>query len=450
MKIANARGWLARLGTAFEGLLSHIGVLLSAQVIVAVLGLGSLAIMTHALGAVGVGILALIETYTRTFDLILRFEPSQAVIRFGNRSLAAGDDEAFRRLIKVATLMDFLGAAVAALIAFAALDFASEWFGFSENEQHLMSLFVLAMFTSVSATSISVLRLTSRFGLYARIVVAVAVVRFLLSGVLFLAGAGLEGFFYLSMASYIAEHLVVFVVAWWILSRHVEGPILSLPLNGTLSENPRLVSYVFNSNMNVVVRNSARHFDLFLLGGIVSHADIGLYQIAKRVGLAAIRLSRPMQFVVFPALSKFWERGDAHRVVSLVLRFGVVFAMVAVVLVPLFVIWGEEFIILAFGQEFVAAQPLLILQIVAASLFMVGAILNSALLSIGRDAALLSVTVAASTVFFVLLIPTVRFYGIIAASWLHVVMNLIWCAGCFYFFFKTAGVKKPGTTGIQD
>lgn len=450
MSDTKPRSWPTRLGESFEGLLPHIGVLLSANVIIAAVGLGTLAITTHALGAAGLGILALIEAYPRTLDQVLRFEPAQAVIRYGNRALEAGNHEVFRRLIKFGTVMDFLGAALAALLALAALDLASQWFNFSEEERRMMALFVLTMFTYVSSTPLSVLRLMSRFHLYARLAVAIAVVRFLLSGVLWLAGAGLEAFFYLLMFTAIAEHVVYFCVAWWVLIRNVEGPILSLPLKGTLRENPKIASYIFNSNMNVLARNSTRRLDIFVLGGVVSHADIGLYQIAKRVGLAALRLSRPMQFVVFPALSQFWERGEGFRIVNLVLRFSAVFAIIAMIIVPFFVIWGEQFISLAFGQEFIAAQPLVILQMVAASLFMIGGILNSALLSIGRDAALLGVTFSSSLLFFVLLIPAVSLYGIVAASWLHVLMNLLWCAGCVYFFSKAIHVKQSVSAGIQD
>ncbi|SDM08293.1 lipopolysaccharide biosynthesis protein [Aliiruegeria lutimaris] len=450
MSATNFRSRFARLGDSFEGLLSHIGLLLSANVIIAGVGLGTLAIMTHALGAVGIGVLALIEAYPRTLDQVLRFEPSQAIIRYGNRAREAGNDEAFRRLIKFGTLMDFLGAALAATLALAALDLASRWFNFSEDERRMMALFVFAMFTFVSATPISVLRLTSRFDLYARILVAVALTRFLLSGVLWLAGAGLEAFFYLAMFTAIAEHVVLFCVAWWVLRRNVEGPILSLPLKEFLRENPRIVSFIFNSNMNVLARNSTRRFDVFILGGVVGYAEIGLYQIAKRVGLAATRLSRPMQFVVFPALSQFWERGEGARIVKLVLRFSTVFAIIAVILVPVFVIWGDQFISLAFGQEFIAAQPLVILQIVAASLFMTGSILNSALLSIGRDGALLSVTLSACLFFFVALVPAVNTYGIVAASCLHVLTNLIWCSGCVYFFAKSVRMQQNLSAGISE
>ncbi len=441
---------LTRLSDAFEGLLSHIGVLLSANVIIAFVGLGTLAITTHALGPAGVGILVLIEAYPNALGLVLRFEPSQAVIRYGNRALEAGNDEAFRRLIKFGTLMDFLGAALAALVALFALNATSQWLNFSEKESQMMALFALAMFTFVSATSVSVLRLTSRFYLYARILVALAVVRFLLSGALWLTGAELEEFVYLAILMTVAQHVVFFCVAWWVLVRNVQGPILSLPLRGLLGENPRIAGYIFNSNLNVLTRNSTRQFDIFVLGGVVGHAEIGLYQIAKRVGLAATKLSRPMQFVVFPALSQFWERGERSKIVNLVLRFSMVFAIIAVILVPFFIIWGKQFIALVFGQEFVAAQPLVVLQIVAASMFMIGAILNSALLSVGRDKALMGVTLLSSLLFFALLTPMVNYFGIVAASCLHVLLNLMWCAGCAYFFFKAVPEKQSVPVRIPD
>lgn len=75
---------------------------------------------------------------------------------------------------------------------------------------------------------------------------------------------------------------------------------------------------------------------------------------------------------------------------------------------------------------------------------MTGGILNSALLSIGRDGALLGVTFTASLLFFALLIPVVSLYGIVAASWLHVLVNLVWCGGCVYFFAKAVNLHmKP-------
>ena len=36
------------------------------------------------------------------------------------------------------------------------------------------------------------------------------------------------------------------------------------------------------------------------------------------------------------------------------------------------------------------------------------------------------------------------------ASWLHVLMNLMWCAGSTYFFVKAVHVKQSASTGIRD
>ena len=67
-----------KFADSFEGVLRHIGVIFSANAIVAILGLFSLVLLTQSVGAVGLGLLALVEAYPRTIDQVFRFEPSQA------------------------------------------------------------------------------------------------------------------------------------------------------------------------------------------------------------------------------------------------------------------------------------------------------------------------------------------------------------------------------------
>ena len=158
--------------------------------------------------------------------------------------------------------------------------------------------------------------------------------------------------------------------------------------------------------------------------------------------LAALRLSRPMQIVVYPKLIQLWERGERTRLVALVLKFNFLFLSIGAVVVVLFLIWGELFIFYVFGTEFIAALPLLIIQITASTVFMAASILNSALLSIGQDKQLLYVTLTSSVVFFVGIFAFTPAFGIIAASWLTLLMNLIWSLGCSYFFFKATRPSK--------
>ena len=72
---------LRSLPQSFEGLLGSLGVILSSNLAIALLTFGTFALTTRALSPEGLGLLVLIEAYGRMFDLVLRLEPSQALIR---------------------------------------------------------------------------------------------------------------------------------------------------------------------------------------------------------------------------------------------------------------------------------------------------------------------------------------------------------------------------------
>ena len=421
---------------SFEDILKNIGIIFSANVIVAILGLCTLVILTRSVGAAGLGVLALIEVYPRIIDQVIRFEPSQAVIRYGTKILDDDDKVGLIKLIKWATILDICGAAVAAILALTTLSFANFWLKLSPEEFHMAFLFSLTLFGFVSATSVSVMRLLSRFDLYAKTLVFSAFLRFIAAVVLWWIGAPFKAFFWLIAIDAVLQHILPFIVSWRLLLNRIDTPLTSVSLKGVLKENPGILRFIFNSNANVLSRNSTKQLDIFLLGGLIGHTEIGLYQIAKRVALSVLRISRPVQTVVFPKLSQLWERGEQDELVKLVWKFNLLLMSIGAPIVLFFVLWGDAFIIAVFGAEFKEARPLMTIQLAASTIFMASSILNGALLSIGQDKQLLLVTLTSSAIFLIGILLFVPSFGIIAASWLTLVMNIIWAIGCGYFFLK--------------
>lgn len=422
-----------------EGVAGHIGTLFSANVVVAVLGLGTVIVTARALGPAGVGLLALIEAYARLVNQVVRVEPSQALIKYGSEALEAGDTARFFRLVKLSTLIDIVGALCACAVAWACLSLARDWFGFDPEQTRFAGYFLMAIPFFVSATPIALLRLLQRIKLYARLLVGMAALRLAVTTALWLAGADFAVFLGFLIAYTIVENLVPVVLGWRVLRAQYPQAGLSHPLSGVLRENPKLPRFIFSANANVLARNSTRQLDTVVLGGLVGVSDIGNYQIAKRIGLAALRLARPVQFVVFPKLSQLWARGETRRLTALTLRLNGLLGLLGLVAVGLVWLVGDTAIRLLFGPDFAGAVPLLVLHMAAAGCLLFGAVLNPALLSIGQDKALLGITLLATAIFFAGLGPLVSQYGIIAASALHVVFNLVWSAGCLWVFLRTAG-----------
>ena len=439
----------------FRRLLRNVTYLFSAHVLVAVIGLLTLAVLARALGPAGLGVIALIEAYIRTVDRIFRFEPWQAVVRYGAIALENGREDDFRRLTKFATLFDLFGASLGALAALGAAKYAASWLGLDDDQTRMAMWFSATLAFSLSSTPTAILRLFDKFGLIAKMSAGLACTRLFLMVLVWQLGGGLWSFVIVLMLYQIAEQLTPLALAWRELRRQGYVGVWRTPLRGLLAENPGLPRFVWNSNINVMARTSTNRFDTLILGALLDPAAVGLYQLAKRTGLAALRLGRPIQQAVYPDVARLWARGEVARFRSIVLRvngvMGALGAVAFVVIVPSV----DILVRLAFGSEFAAAAPLIIVQVLAVMLFLAGNTFNPALLSIGADRSLIRVTLTATIVFFAAFVPFVHQFGLVGASLSHVAFNFTWLVGCLsVFLYRTRpaipAMANPGKPCGED
>ncbi|MEO0974699.1 MAG: hypothetical protein AAFX85_16540, partial [Pseudomonadota bacterium] len=105
---------LARIGR-------NAGFLLSAKGLSAVLGLAYLALAARALGASQLGVLMLIHSVTVTIREIASFRSWQALIKFGTGYLEAEQLARFRRLLRLTTRLDLIGAVLGTAVSVVAI-----------------------------------------------------------------------------------------------------------------------------------------------------------------------------------------------------------------------------------------------------------------------------------------------------------------------------------------
>lgn len=85
-----------------------------------------------------------------------------------------------------------------------------------------------------------------------------------------------------------------------------------------------------------------------------------------------------------------------------------------------------------FGQEFAGAVPMILMMGVSIVLNITGLVFNPALLSMGRDRELLSVTILGTVVFAAAFIPAVNLWGGTGAMLCHVLFSAVWFLGCLW------------------
>ncbi|UWQ81891.1 oligosaccharide flippase family protein (plasmid) [Leisingera sp. S132] len=402
---------------------------LAAQILSALLGLASLAFAARALGPAGLGMLAAAQAYGWILNRLLHLEPWQSVLRFGVEAQEAGQQQRFLRLVKFSLLADLAGGGLAGCAALAAAPAAAGWLRLGPEGGSYLMLLALALFLNLRPTGLAVLRVLDRFDLLAKADVAVAAVRLGLCAAAWAAGLGLWGFLLIALLEGLASGLAAFVLALRQLRRSGHGSLRQLPLAGLRRENPGLLRLLWNSNINVILRQSVQRLDVILLTALAGPAAAGSFHLARRLGEAAQKLGRPLNQAVYPEFARKWAAGDAAGLRRLALGLCGAVAASGLLLLALLAPVMAPLLTRLFGAEFAAAAPVVCVQMAAAALLLTGMMLGNALLSCGRDSWLVRMSLAASALFLAALAVLVPMAGPLGAALAHLVLGLALTAG---------------------
>lgn len=401
----------------------------SSQAVIAVLGLVSLALTARALGPAGLGVLAVVEAYSRSIARILHPEPWQAVIKHGADALEAGEDERFERLVWLSLMTDLALGALAAVAGMALAGLAARWMGAVGDQVALLALGSTAALLAARPTAMGVLRLYDRFDLLARIDMGIAVLRLALVAAVWAAGGGLFAFVLVFVAWTIVDGLLPMLFALPQMRRRGHRLRPASPRR-IAAENPGLLRLFVNSNVNVTLRQLRQRFDIVLLAGVLPAPALGHYQLARRIGEAALRLGRPLGQVTFPEFARLVARGDRARLRRLMVWSSLgLSAALLLVLAPV-AMQMDRLLPLAFGPGFAGAAASVSIMAAAMALYMAGLTSGPALMALGRDRAMTVLTGATTAFFFAALIPAARIWGAEGAAAMQFVGNALWLVAC--------------------
>lgn len=433
-------GWRDEL---LRRLLRNVGYLVSGNALSAGLGLITLALTARALGPAGLGVLALIEAYTRLVDRLLRLEPWQAVIKYGADALEHGRAAEFRQLVKFAFALDFGSALLAGLVAFGGVGLIGPWLGWDAQTVEMAALFSLILLVSVSATPTAVLRLFDRFAVFAALEVSLAVLRLALVALAWALGAGLWTFLLIAMLIQAGRPLTLLALAWQQLYGHGYADCLRQSLRGVTRNFAGLWDFIWWLNLSVLIRKSTREVDTLLVGALLDPAAVGIYTVAKRLGNAALKFGTPLQQAVFPDIARLWARRQAARMRRTVLQVNLAAAGLAALGLLVVSLDVERIVALTVGASFAGAGGPLLMQMLAVTLALGGITLRPALLSMEQQRAMLVAVIAGSVGFYGTMLIALPTIGVIGASLSHVAFNGIWLIICLAVFqHRLRGVPR--------
>ena len=209
-------------------------------------------------------------------------------------------------------------------------------------------------------------------------------------------------------------------------------------------ENPGLLRFVLTTNCHSTVRMSTNEFDLLMVAGILSAPAAGLFKVVKQITGILIRTVAPLSQAIYPELAKKWATQQLDEFRHLV-RNSIWMGMVPAVLALIaFAAVGDLGIHYSFGSQYVAAYETAIIYLVAVAIAMSSFAYPSVMLSTGRSGESFKILLVATIVYFVVLVPSLRQFGLPGAAWSYLLYYICWAI----LMWRAVWKEAPGTEAL--
>jgi O-antigen/teichoic acid export membrane protein len=368
---------------------ANMGWLLGGRGFNAVLSLVYLAIAARTLGTDGFGYFALIIALGQAVTGFSSFQTWQFIVRWGADPDNPGVDiDRAREATGFAVALDFLSMAVGTLASAVLVLTAPLWLDVPPDLMWLTFWYCVISLLTIRTTPTGMLRLHSEYG---RATWAEAVQPIIRAGGAVLAWLympDVTGFILAFAASEVATAFSLWVVA----TRVQPVSLASISLRAIPARHKDAWRFVLSTNMSGSLAVAGKQVMILLVGTFGGAYLAGGFRIANQLGVALIALAQTISKAILPELvqSRDGAVEIARRMANIAAIAGVT-AVVAAILV------GRPGIALIAGEQFTGFYWAMIILSIAGAVELVGASLESLLISAGK----------AHVAFFVRLFPTI-------------------------------------------
>ena len=377
-------------------LFRNIGWLLGGRGVNAVLSLVYLALATRTLGLEGFGVFAIIVALGQTVTGIANFQTWQFVVRWG-----AGDDGP-ARATGFAIALDLVSVALGGVLAAILVWSAPLWLPLPAELLWLTFGYCLVSLLSIRSTPTGLLRLRFQYG---RSTVAETV-----QPAIRAAGAGLAAWLLPTVTGFVlawAAAEVAVALALWVTALHGQRiDWRSISLRMIPREHADAWHFVVATNMSGSLQVGGKQVMILLVGAIGGEALAGGFRVAAQLGQALVQLAQTISKAIYPELVHARDRAVemARRMANIALIGG----MLAVGIALLFGRWGLEAIA---GDAFGRFYWAMVILAIAGAIELVGASLESLLVSAGKAGTAFVVRAVPMALAFVLLERAIGWQG---------------------------------------
>jgi len=368
---------------------ANMGWLLGGRGFNAVLSLLYLAIAARTLGTDGFGYFALIIALGQAITGFSSFQTWQFIVRWGADPDNPGVDIArAREATGFAVALDLLSFAGGTIASAVLVLTAPLWLDVPRDLLWLTFWYCVISVATIRTTPTGILRLHSEYGKATWAEAVQPVIR--------AAGAGLAwglmptvtGFILAFAASEVGTALAL----WWVAVRVQPVSLASVSLKAIPARYDGVWRFVVSTNLSSSLAVAGKQVMILLVGTFGGAYLAGGFRIANQLGVALIALAQTISKAILPELVQ--SRSGAVEIARRMANIAAIAGVTAVVTAILF---GRPGLALIAGEQFTGFYWAMIILSIAGAVELVGASLESLLISAGK----------AHVAFLVRLVPTI-------------------------------------------
>lgn len=370
-------------------LFSNMGWLLGGRGVNAVLSLVYLALATRALGPVGFGHFALIVALGQAITGLANFQTWQFIVRWGaNGDGGTVDPDKAREATGFAIALDLVSVAMGIVLAGGVILSAPYWLEVPPDQLWLAFIYCAISLAAIRTTPTGILRLHFQYARAAGAEAVQPVVRAAGSVIAFLLMPTVTGFI---IAYAIAE--IAVALALWLVAMRVQPVSWSaVSLKAIPARHKDAWRFVVSTNLSGSLSIAGKQVIILLVGTFGGAALAGGFRVASQLGQALVSLAQTVSKAILPELVHSRENAlDIARRMANIAAIGGVIAVVTAL------VFGRIGLELIAGKEFGVFYWAMVILAIAGAVELVGASLESLLVSSGK----------AHVAFLVRAVPTV-------------------------------------------
>ena len=420
--------------------LGNFWILIRGRGAAAVMAFAATALMARSLGPAEFGLVILMQTYVVLIHTMFDFGSVDAVVRFGVPAEKISDRRTLGRLIKLCRRIDKFASVAATLLAISLAPFAGPYMGIDKHHVIILMGYSLVLLTARTGTATGILRLYDRFDILGRQMTIAPTIRFLGVAIAWWLNASLLVYAIIWASAYAAENAYMLLYVKHKYNLRINDEVAKAELtNVKFSDFEGLRGFIWVSYWQSNLDDLPKHLTMILIGYILGPAEAGLLRLARELSSMLAKPAFLIRQVIFVDLTRSWGQGNssfnhiAYRTAILGGALGLLFVLTSY-------FFGAHLLNSLLGNQFVNANNILTLLLLAASIDLAASPIRSALYAMGNASKAFQINLSCTVIYLLILSMLTRQLGLIGVGLAAIITAALTLAGMLLLM---RSIKSP-------